>query len=96
MWLKSARRKPWARDEFTFLMYGLVTAAGTGFLVYVAIHFWITTGSKVVDEVISRPHLVLEIFGVLVVIAGISAMLYGFLARKRHIAVERSGKSAVT
>jgi MFS-type transporter involved in bile tolerance (Atg22 family) len=31
---------------------------------------------------------VLRIFGVLVVIAAISAMLYGFLARKRHIAVE--------
>jgi putative peptide zinc metalloprotease protein len=88
MWLKSARRKPWARDEFTFLIYGLVTAAGTGFLVYVAIHFWITTGRKVLDEVIQRPHLVLEIFGVLVVIAGISALLYGLLARRRHITAE--------
>jgi len=88
MWLKSARRKPWARDEFTFLMYGLVTVAGTVFLVYLGIHFWITTGSKVVDEVIRRPHLVLEIFGVLVVIAGISALFYGLLARKRHITAE--------
>ncbi len=89
MWFKSARREPWSRDDFTFLMYGLVTGAGTAFLVYVGIHFWITTGSEFVNEVISRPLFVLEIFGVLVVIAAISAVLYVLLRRHRHIAVER-------
>jgi putative peptide zinc metalloprotease protein len=89
MWSKFARRESWSRDDFFFLIYGLVTAAGTVFLVYVGIHLWISTGSKFVKELISRPQLVLEIFGVLVVIAAISAVLYGLLRRHRQIGVER-------
>ena len=87
MWLKSIHRKPWVRKDSIFLTYGLTTAAGTAFLVYIAIHFWITTGIKIVEEVISRPSLVLEIFRVLLIIAATSAALYGFLSRKRHIHV---------
>lgn len=90
MWQKLVRRERWAKNDFIFLVYGLVAAAGAGFMIYVGVHLWFTTGGRIVNAILDHPLLVAEILGVLVVITAIiGIMRHGLPRVRRAVSVKR-------
>lgn len=90
MWQKLVRRERWAKNDFILLVYGLVAVAGTGFMLYTGVQLWVTTGARLVKSILSRPLLVAEILGVLVVITAIIAVVRGGVPwARRAVSVTR-------
>jgi len=90
MWQKLVRREHWAKNDFILLAYGLVAVAGTGFMLYTGVQLWVTTGARLVKSILSRPLLVAEILGVLVVITAIIAVVRGGVPwARRAVSVTR-------
>lgn len=90
MWQKLARRERWAKNDFIFLVYGIVALAGIGFMLYMGMQLWVTTGARLVKAILSRPLLIAQIFGVLVVITAIVAVVQVMRTRaRRAVSVER-------
>lgn len=90
VWQKLARRERWAKNDFILLVYGLVSVVGTGFMLFMGVQLWVTTGARLVKAILSRPLLVAQILGVLVVIAAITAVVRGGVPwARRAVSVTR-------
>lgn len=89
MWQKLARHERWAKNDFIFLIYGLVFVAGAGFMIYIGIHFWLTTIEHLGEAAFSGPMLLIEVLSVLVVIMTVFTIIrLGMLWSKRAARIE--------
>ena len=89
MWQKLARHERWAKNDFIFLIYGLIFVAGAGFTLYLGMHFWLTTIEHLVKAAFSRPMLLVEVLSVLVAIMIVfNAICLGMLWSKRASRIE--------
>ncbi|HYE68367.1 MAG TPA: M50 family metallopeptidase [Anaerovoracaceae bacterium] len=102
MWKKLIKRERWHRQEFGYLVYGLIAVVGIVYMIYAGIHLWIFTVQHIVYAAIARPFMLVEILSVLImIILVISIVKYGLLRKKirigkileKHLAMENEGLS---